>query len=380
MSSLPVAKTKEDLLRLMLDVKQLEIAAELTQVELPGYVWADTAFTNFISAIMKHKTLKAMYLTGSRVSNAQYYALFAALKTHPSLKRLFLGKFLPAENHELVIERLSQYLQHNNVVRVLDLDTNYFNDLSTMQDIAKIIEFNRSLKAIHLSAVSMTTEGMQLVARAMKKNTTLLELNLAFNYQVDASGYAELFMALQHNVTLLKLDVTDLPLDKIVVDSLCEYLLKTKTLLCLRCSFRKTSINQLSLDAADSLNKRLLASYIKNTSLLNLQASFAKRDQYAAHLNENYNAARMQRNSVVIACITFARRFEDVLSIFPMEIWLNIFRFVPLWSRRYLRLRSSNILAFICDNIATINTHLSDRTKFRFVQLQKQNYTIKTLS
>lgn len=375
--SRPVIKTNEALLAIIKEDKPFEFASELPQVELPPSVWKDTAFTHFISAVTKHKTLKAMHLTGSHVSNALYYALFEELKTHPSLKRLFLGKFLPADNHLLVVERLSQFLQHNNVIRVLDLGSNYFNDLTTMQDIAKIIEFNRSLKTIHLSAVSMTTEGMQQIARAMKKNKTLLELNLAFNWQVDATGYEELFIALLSNTTLLKLDVTDLPMNKKVVDCLSNYLVKTKTLLCLRCNFHDSSIRDLSPDLVRVLNNQLLTACLENTSLLNLQTSAAKRDKYANRLAENYNAARMQRNDVIIACITFARRLEDVLNIFPMEIWLNIFRFVPLWSRRYLRMRSSNILTFICDNITTVNTHLSIHTKFRFVQLQKRNYQIK---
>jgi len=375
--SLPVAQTNDDISKYMIAGNKFRIAPELIQIELPPRIWPDENFANFVLAISDHKTMKALYLTGSCVSNAQYYALFAALKTHPSLKRLFLSKFLPCENHELVIERFSQYMQQNTVVRVLDLSSNYFRDMSSIQDITKIIEVNRSLKTLHLSAVSLSSSGLVLIANSIKKNTTLTELNLSFNWSVgEWHAYEKLFEALENNTTLLKLDVTDMGMHEATVDSLCRYLKRTRTLLCLRGNFWSTSVLEAP-HMVTKLNSKLKAAFEQNTSLLSCQMDFMKRDFSCTHLADNYKTAKIQRNSIIITCITFARRLEDILNIFPMEIWMNIFRFITMWSRRYLRMRSSHIFAYICDNIGTVNAYLAQHATFRFVQMQKRNYVIK---
>lgn len=118
---------------------------------------------------------------------------------------------------------LTQALENNTSLQFLNLSNNYWIIAYDALNIARVLENNTSLKSLNLRETNICTDvsaygrgktnghtdiGIFAIAKALEENISLESLDISDNY-ISSSGNQALSQALEKNTSLLSLNLSD---------------------------------------------------------------------------------------------------------------------------------------------------------------------------
>ena len=106
------------------------------------------------------------------------------------------------------VSRLAHALMTNTTVQILSLRNCKITDRA-VQALADCLQRNTTITALHLDANRISREGCATLSTALIKNETLSVLTLNRNQDLGDKGVVYLMNALEHNGTLLSLEVKE---------------------------------------------------------------------------------------------------------------------------------------------------------------------------
>ena len=145
---------------------------------------------------------KRIPLTSSNRFPSQVLNIISS-SADPSLTIIDLDKN-PLGDSE--VSRLTRALTNNTTVKTLSLRKCNISDRA-VKSLAECLQRNTTLTALHLDANRISQEGCAILSTALIKNETLSVLTLNQNQDLGDKGVAYLMNALEHNTSLLTLEV-----------------------------------------------------------------------------------------------------------------------------------------------------------------------------
>ena len=188
-----------------------------------------------------NKTLTHLNLSNNEnFSDSGAYCVFQGLQHNTSLVHLNLSttKLVATEN---TVQALTTMLQVNKTLKHLNLSSNKFSPRCVFQG----LQDNTSLVHLNLSNVDLEgkEETVQALTTMLQVNKTLTHLDLSWNWNFTDSEAYFVFQSLQHNTSLVHLDLstTKLVATENTVQALTTMLQVNKTLKHLNLSSNKFS-------------------------------------------------------------------------------------------------------------------------------------------
>jgi Ran GTPase-activating protein (RanGAP) involved in mRNA processing and transport len=129
---------------------------------------------------------------------------------------------------EIDVQFLARVLRENRTLTEIDLSYNQIADVGA-QEIAEALSENRTLTKIALSHNQIADVGAQAIADALSKNRTLTEIDLSHNQIADV-GAQEIADALSKNRTLTEIDLSHNQIADVGAQEIAEALSENRTL------------------------------------------------------------------------------------------------------------------------------------------------------
>lgn len=193
-------------------------------------------------------------------------------------------------------------------------------DNTIAPSLASFLEVNTSLTELDLSNAHLTPDACQMIGPALKKNISITSLSLFMN-PIQSFGCKYLAEGLKSNKTLIRVNLKDCQIQ----DEGCMYLGEAiKTNQCLM--HLDISGYDIKVDGYNALIDGLN----ENTSLTDLTLSKDKsvpdylHERIIGLQNKNKRYRRTLITNIISILIQIAR--SDAFDLFPLEIWLRIFK------------------------------------------------------
>jgi Ran GTPase-activating protein (RanGAP) involved in mRNA processing and transport len=252
----------------------------------------------------------------SNFNQEEIELLCDALKINKTLTRLNLnGNRIGPQNTSKILDAL----QHNNTMTELNF---WDNDLNSgiAPSIACLLEINESLTELDLPNAHLTDLSCQIIAPALMKNRTITSLNLFMN-NIGSEGSKALAEGLKFNKVLIRINLKNCQIS----DEGCIYLGEAiKTNQCL------LHLDISGQDIKTNGFKALVGGLQENGSLTDLTVSKDKSvpkelyEELITLQNKNKQYQRELIVNTITMLIQIAR--SDAFDLFPLEIWLRIFK------------------------------------------------------
>lgn len=176
------------------------------------------SFAYLWDALEENTVLKTLNLTNSLVPPLDLRPLLRGLAHHGSLTTLYLSY-----NKLVDVSLLAMVLRTNTSLENLFLDYNRVQDDAVL--LANALNYNRTLKTLHLGKNQIDDTGATALADMLTVNTTLQRISLLSN-SIRTLGITDLIQGLRQNVTLQFLEVERNPGMTVhfqsAVDQLCQ--------------------------------------------------------------------------------------------------------------------------------------------------------------
>ncbi len=107
---------------------------------------------------------------------------------------------------------LSQMLEHNTTLDVLNLSNNFSISARGVEFLARALETNTTLTSLNLSGTNIKRQACEALGRMLKVNTTLTALDISgngFHINFGDNGVKALEAGLKHNRGLTKLSIAN---------------------------------------------------------------------------------------------------------------------------------------------------------------------------
>uniref|UniRef100_A0A6T0AEL7 Uncharacterized protein n=1 Tax=Chrysotila carterae TaxID=13221 RepID=A0A6T0AEL7_CHRCT len=158
--------------------KALKISTGLTELNVEGMSIGSRGVVSVVKAATSHSSLTKLNVAGNKIEPKGIIALVNILKADTTLK------FLNVADNEL--------------------------GLAGAEAMANMLETNTTLNSLSVRGCKLGREEIIPIVQALEKNTGLIELDLAAQRHIGATGVAALTKALMKNARLNSLDVTGL--------------------------------------------------------------------------------------------------------------------------------------------------------------------------
>ena len=175
------------------------------------------------------------------------------------------------------VSRLAHALMTNTTIQTISLRHCKITDRA-VQTLADCLQRNTTLTALHLDANRITREGCAALSTALIQNETLTVLTLNRNRDLGDKGVAYLINALEHNSTLLTLEVNDCgvqesrlkQIESILADRQLDSAFESLLERLRDDDFRVTGIDMTGREIGDEGAIRLAGSLVDNTQVRQL--------------------------------------------------------------------------------------------------------------
>jgi len=212
------------------------------------------------NGIIKEILIKALQNDNEK---AQHIIKELDLRITDSVHKVY---FSGRKLHKYDIELIAEILKKNNTLLSLNLDCNEIGD-EEAKAIAEALEQNNTLTSVNLGDNNIGINGLKALAASLTHNTTLTSLNVWGN-DIDAEGAKVLAGALKKNNTLKSLDLRDSNIDLKGAIALADALKDNKTLVSLNLCNNKIDLKG-AIALADALkdNKTLVSLNLCNNKI-----------------------------------------------------------------------------------------------------------------
>ncbi len=224
-----------------------------------------------VTALQGNTSVTSLNLSTNSIDADGIRLLAAILKENHTLKTLDLGgagsgNHIADDRFHDAIKLLIETLACNDSLEILKLNSLNVNwgylgfKYKFCQSIATLLEKDTPLKELHLSGNHFENNDVQPIANALKNNVHLKVLNLSHTWLVADSGASHLADMLEHNNTLIQLDLDYCSIDDKGVEALLNGLKKNLVL------------THLNLKTAQPISSRsLINEEIKRQLEINMQ-------------------------------------------------------------------------------------------------------------
>jgi arsenate reductase-like glutaredoxin family protein len=210
---------------------------------------------NLVELLSTNQTIKKIIFTPLLISDEYLIALADTLATHLSLTSVsFRGN---TKIGDPGIEALSEALKKNTILEELDLSSIKIN-LQGATALSTMLAVNTTLTRLHLQSANtygtagIEDGGVEALSEALKKNTTLEELDLS-NVRISTQAATALSAMLAVNTTLTRLHLQSANIDDTGMEILASGLEKNKGL-----KYIDLTGNRLTSQGAEALGRILL--------------------------------------------------------------------------------------------------------------------------
>ena len=138
----------------------------------------------------------------------------------------------------------------------------------------------------------------------------------------------------------------------------------------------QSHFNQIDNNIGDEGRQYIIESLQHNQTLLVL---FPSKPETVSLLKRNNQILINNRNSIILNSIIITRN-EQSLILFPLEIWLNIFKFIQFPSKKYGKCSSDKLFKIIFDNKSMIKQSIDEKKRINFIQTKNNNKTFSLQS
>ena len=185
----------------------------------------DVGLQHMVEALCNKPSIKALTLTGFKVSDVRAKAFAEALNSNNILEKLDLS------GNEIGIvgtEALTQAIGSNTVLKKLDLSFNNVGDVGA-KAMAEALNSNNILEELDLSGTKIGIVGTEALAQAIGSNTTLKKLSLCDN-DVGDDGAKALAELLNCSTILEELDLSGNKIGSVGTEALAQAIGSNTTL------------------------------------------------------------------------------------------------------------------------------------------------------
>lgn len=187
-----------NILRHNQSLTELNIAKMTTLLSNPP----EEYFAQISEALENNSTLRILDLSYNQMSDKSARALSSMLTINKSLTELNISYTSQHAEHMTPIAKVVAF---NKALKILNLKSNLMDDESA-QALASLLENNKILTDLNISCTSPSPEHMTLIIRATETNLVLRSLDLSGNQMCNKSVQA-LIALLENNKTLTLLNI-----------------------------------------------------------------------------------------------------------------------------------------------------------------------------
>jgi hypothetical protein len=276
-------------------------------------------------ALKQHKTIAYLSLAGNSIGLEGTKYITSFLKENTSLTMLDLGlNQLTPES----IKHLADALYGNTKLKHLIMYDNAIGAEGCLH-LCNILDHCTSLIKLDISLNTISARGFSALGKALRRNNSLLTLLASVNRggvmmeDIESkAGYEDLCNALEYNTSLTVLDL-----------------------------FRNTNLELCLpfLEKTMQVNRSLLEIKFSGAQWLVPEVSLTSTILHA--LKRNNQARKQQVNDIIMVLLNMGRQ-PATLEIFPLEIWLTIFKHfsapgIPSFElvAQFIFLNANNIVA-----------------------------------
>lgn len=195
---------------------------ELKQMsQIQGSIFA------LIDSIKESKTKSEVSLVGEKLEDVHMRIIFKNLENNKSIKHFVLNRKKLKDND---VQLLCENLANNNCMEILELEDNFITS-NSLESIGKLVEENKTLRVISLEGNNFSgisnDVGIQKLSAAIKKNDTLISLNLN-NCKLSKAYGMILWEGIKknNNIILVELENNNLAIN--CIQNIQDHLIKNK--------------------------------------------------------------------------------------------------------------------------------------------------------
>jgi len=186
------------------------VAFRLKRLDLSSRRITDPECKLLAEVLRSNRSITSLNLSKNTIHDAGFIALCSTLNTNTTLKTLIFASNLVSSKAYI---HMGHALKVNTTLTSLSLASHAVSTKMNKEGVSFIcegLETNTTLERLWLGGNHLCDDGIQILAKLLKKNYTLTELSLQNNS--IGQGYKDIAALLESNHTLTSLDLGDNPL------------------------------------------------------------------------------------------------------------------------------------------------------------------------
>jgi hypothetical protein len=303
----------------------------------------------FLSDVIDNdnRTLTSLILQGNQIENEGCIRLCNSLKKNTSITHLDLSyNTLEYE----AWKSIGDMLKINSTLKVLELIESGFKSEDGCVALVEGLKLNATLTKLNILANGFNRNSTNSLIELIRMNKSITSLSMASDLFEDPQISEQLKEALISNTTIRSLDMSLCPLILNGSHALCEVLKQNRTITDLDLSnnsigfiglskiieglHNNTTLTRLNIKSNSiSYHESLIGLLQSNSSLNKIYFTPTLFDESKVKgeidklLQRNIKSQHDQNLNMILAIWNISRRPES-LDLFPLEIWLHIFKFI----------------------------------------------------